>query len=108
LLLRGGCHQGFAIYNDGMSTQFNYVDANNLYVNVARYFDKHDVSASPQFFNYYMQKPIQNNFNDASNRQHMSLNLHASATPQIHMPMNNMMSSVKHYQKSHVENFNSM
>ena len=38
----------------------------------------------------------------------MSLNSHASATPQIHMPMNNMMSSVNYYQTSQDENFNSM
>jgi hypothetical protein len=116
LLLQGGRHQGFAIYNGGMSTQFNYVDANNTYVNVARFFDKHGVSARPQVFNYesdYAQKLMQtnlhaSNYYDASNRQHMSPNSHALATPQIHMPMNSMMSSVNHYQTSHDWSFNNM
>ena len=73
-----------------MSTQFNYVDANNSYVDVARFFDKHGVSARPQVFNYesdYMQKLMQNNLHassnydasdrpsnyDASDRQHMQI-----------------------------------
>lgn len=100
-----------------MTTQFNYIDANNSYVDVARLFDKHAVSASPQVFDYasdYAQKLMQNNLHasdcyyDDSNGQYMSINSHASATPQIHMPMSNMMSSVNCYQTPHGQNFNIM
>ena len=39
---------------------------------------------------------------------HMYSNSHASATPQIHMPMNNMMSSVNQVETPHVGTSNSM
>ena len=40
--------------------------------------------------------------------QHMYPNSHASATPQIHMPMSNMMSSINQFEMPHVRTFNSM
>src|SRR3990170_4742677 len=93
-----------------MNTQSPRVDANNAYV-VARSFNEHNVSASPSFINYasnYAQQPIQNNLRAStsynfSNMQHMYPNSHASATPQIYMPMNNMMSSVNQVETPHEE-----
>ena len=43
-----------------------------------------------------------------SNMEHMCTNFHASAAPQIHMPMNNMMSSVNQVETPHVGTFNCM
>ena len=84
-----------------MNTQSPCVDANNSY-GVTRSFNEYTLSASPSFFNHaanYVQEPIQSNLHastsyDTSNMHHVYSNSHASATPQIHMPMNNMMSSV--------------
>ena len=91
-----------------MYHQSSFVDANNSYVDVARSFHMRSVSANPS--SYYVQKPMQNNLhasNNFSNLQHAYSNSHASATPEIHMPMNNMMSSVNQYETSNVSNFNS-
>ena len=93
-----------------MNTQFPFVDANNSYV-VARSPNEHNVSASPSFINHasnYAQGPMQNNLHasnsyDFSNVQHMYPNSHALATPQIHMPMNNMMSLVNQFETPHVK-----
>ena len=98
-----------------MNTQFTYVDANNAYV-VARSSNEHNVSASPSFINHasnYAQGLMQNNlhasnFYDFSNIQHMYPNSHASATPQIHMPMNNMMGLVNQFETPHVKISNSI
>ena len=114
-LLRRDRHQVAAIYKGNMNTQFTYVDANNAYV-VARSFNQYNVSASPSFISQassYAQQPIQNNLHAStsynfSNMQHMCPNSHASATPQIYMPMNNMMSSVNQDETPHVGTSNSM
>ena len=98
-----------------MNTQFPFVDANNLYV-VAGSPNEHNVSASPSFINHasnYAQGPMQNNFHasnsyDFSNVQHMYPNSHASATPQIHMPMNNMMGLVNQFETPHAKISNSI
>ena len=97
-----------------MNSQFTYVDANNSYV-VARSPNEHDVSASPSFINHssnYVQQPVHNNpyasSSSFSNMQHMYPNSHASATPQIYMPMNNMMSSVNQVETPHVGSSNSI
>ena len=95
-----------------MNSQFTYVDANNSYV-VARLPNEHDVSASPRFINHSsncVQQPVHNNLyaSSFSNMQHMYPNPHSSATPQIHMPMNNMMISVNQVETSHVGTYNSM
>jgi hypothetical protein len=98
-----------------MNTQFTYVDANMSYV-VARSFNEHNVSASPSFINHasnYVQGLIQSNLHasasyDTSNMQHMYPNSHASATPQIYMPMNNMMSLVNQVETPYVGTSNSM
>jgi hypothetical protein len=50
---------------------------------------------------------MQNNLHAFSNLQQLS-NSHASATPEIHMPMNNMTSSVSLYETPNVRNFSSM
>ena len=87
-----------------MYHQSPFVDANNSSVNVARSFDMRSVSASPSF--YYVQKPMQNNLhasNNFSNLQPVYSNSHASATPETHMPMSNMTSSV--YETPNVRNF---
>ena len=89
-----------------MYPQSVYVDANCSSVDVARSFDMRSVSANPS--SYYVQKPMQNNLhvsNNFSNLQHAYSNSHASATPESHMPMNNMTSSV--YETPNVRNFNS-
>ena len=96
-----------------MNTQFTYVDANNAYV-VARSYNEHNVSASPSFINHasnYVQRLMHPNLHDStsynfSNMQHMYPNSHASATPQIYMPMNNMMSSVNQVETPYVGNSN--
>src|SRR3954471_5563981 len=97
-----------------MNSQFTYVDAYNSSV-VARSPYEHDVSASPSFINYSsncVQQPVHNNLyassSSFSNMQHMYSNPHASATPQIHMPMNNMISSVDRIETPHVGTFNNM
>ena len=92
-----------------MNAQFTYVDANNAYV-VARSSNEHNVSASPSFINHvsnYVQQLIQNNLHAStsynfSNMQHMYPNSHASATPKIHMPMSNMMSSINQFETPQV------
>ena len=43
-----------------------------------------------------------------SNLQHVYSNSHASATPEIHGPMNNMTSSVYSYETPNVRSFNYM
>ena len=98
-----------------MNTQFPTVDANNSY-GVTRSFNEYTLSASPSLFNHasnYVHRPIQSNlhastFYDTSNVHHMYPNSHASATPQIYMPMNNMMSLVNQVETPHVGTFNSM
>ena len=98
-----------------MNTQFTYVDANNTYV-VARSSNEHNVSASSSFINHasnYVQGPMQQNLHDStsynfSNMQHMYPNSHASATPQIVMPMNNMVSSVSKFETPYVRFSNAM
>ena len=98
-----------------MNTQFPFVDANNPYV-VAGSPNEHNVSASPSFINHasnYAQGSMQNNLHasksyDFSNVQHMYPNSHASATPQIHMPMNNMMSLVNRFETPDVKISNSI
>ena len=68
------------------------------------------------FINYasnYAQGPMQNNFlasnsYDFSNMQHMYPNPHASANPQIHMPMNNMMGSINQFETPDVKISNSI
>jgi hypothetical protein len=94
-----------------MNSQSSFVDANNSYAEVARFFDMSTVSASPN--SYYMQTPMQNNLHpstyyDSSNLQHVYANSHASGTPEVHMPMNNVMSSANQHETSNVINFNSM
>ena len=94
-----------------MNSQSSYVDANNCYPDVARFFHMHTVLASPS--SYYVQTPIQNNLHastsyDFSNLQHINSYSHASAAPEFHMPMNNVMSSVSHYETPNVTNFNIM
>ena len=98
-----------------MNTQFPFVDANNPYV-VARSPNEHNVSASPSFINHafnYVQEPMQQNLHAStsynfSNMQHMYSNSHASATPEIHMPMKNMMSSVNQVETPHIGTSDSM
>ena len=98
-----------------MNTQFPTVDANNSY-GVTRSFNEYTLSASPSLFNHasnYVHRPIQSNLHDStsydtSNMQHMYSNSHASATPQIHMPMNNMMGSVNQFETPHVKISNSI
>src|SRR3954469_11934491 len=92
-----------------MNSQFTYVDASNPYV-VARSHNEHDVSASPSFINNTsncMQQPVHDNFyasnSSFSNMQHMYPNPHASATPQIHMPVDNMMGVSDQYKAPHVQ-----
>ena len=60
-----------------------------------------------------MQGPIQSNLQastsyDTSNMHHMYSNSHASATPEIRMPMNNMLSSVDQVETPHVRTSNTM
>jgi hypothetical protein len=57
--------------------------------------------------------PIQNNLHPSScynfdNLQHVYSNSHASAAPEVHMPMNNVMNSVNQYEAPNVINFNNM
>ena len=90
-----------------MYHQSPYVDANNPYV-VARSPNEHVVSASPSFINNtsdYVQHPVHNLYASSSNfgnMQHMYTNPHASATPEIYMSMNNMLSSVNQAETSYV------
>ena len=114
-LLRRDRHQVAAIYEGSMNSQFTYVDANNSYV-VARSPYEHTLSVNPSFVNYtsnYVQGPIQSNLHvstsyDTSNMHHMYSNSHASATPEIHRPMNNMMSLVNKVETPHVGTYNNM
>jgi hypothetical protein len=98
--LRRERHQEASIYNGIMNPQPPYVDANSSCVVVARSLDMYTISASPS--SYYVQGPMQNNLHAFSNLQQ------ASAAPKIHMPMNNMMSSVNQYETPNVRNFSSM
>jgi hypothetical protein len=100
-MLRRDRHQEAAIYNGNMNTHVPYVDASYCYTDITRSFDIHTASASPS--SYYVQELMQN-----SNFQHVNSNLHASANPEIHMPMNNMMNYVSQYETPNVINFNSM
>ena len=114
-LLRKDRHQGFAIYEGNMNNQSPHVDANNSY-GVTRSFNEYTISANPSFVNYmsnYMQGPIKSNLHaltsyDTSNMHHMYSNSHASAIPQIHMLMNNMMSSIDRVETPHVGTYNNM
>ena len=93
-----------------MNTQSPYVDAINSY-GVTRSFNEYALSANPSFVNYtsnYVQGPIQSNLQastsyDTSNMHHMYSNSHASATPEIHMPMNNTMGLVNQFETPHVK-----
>jgi hypothetical protein len=110
-LLRRERHQEAAIYNGNMNSQSFYVDANNYYVDVARSYDMCTTSAIP--CSDYMQTPMQNNLPalnsyNYSNLQHVYSNSHASATTEVHMPMNNVMNSVNQYETPNVIDFNSM
>jgi hypothetical protein len=94
-----------------MNSQSSVVDANNSYAEVARFFDMSTVSASPH--SCYVQTPIQNNLHPSTcynfnNLQHVYSNSHASAAPEVHMPMNNVMNSVNQYEAPNVINFNNM
>jgi hypothetical protein len=94
-----------------MNSQSFYVDANNSYVDVARSYDMRTTSASPN--SYYVQTPMQNNLHASnsynfSNMQHIYSNSHASATPEVYMPMDNVMSSVNQYKTLNVINFDNM
>jgi hypothetical protein len=91
-----------------MNSESLYVDANNSDDNIARFFDMSTVSASPN--SYYVQTPMQNNlrpstYYDSSNLQHVYVNSHTSTAPEVHMPMNNVMSSVNKYETPNVINF---
>src|SRR3954470_16799638 len=97
-----------------MYHQFPCVDVNNSYV-VVRAPNEHDASTSRNFINCpsnYVQQPVHPNpyasNPSSSNMQHMYLNSHASATPEIYMPMNNMLSSVNQVETPHVGNLNNM
>ena len=61
----------------------------------------------------YVQGPIQSNLHvlssyDTSNMHHMYHDSYASATPQIHMSMNNMMGLVNQFETPHVKISNSI
>jgi hypothetical protein len=45
---------------------------------------------------------------DSSNLQHVYANSHTSAIPEVHIPMNDVMSSVNKYETPNVINFNIM
>ena len=98
-----------------MNTQFPTVDVNNSY-GVTRSFNEYTLSASPSLFNHasnYVHRPIQSNlhastFYDTSNMHHMYPNSHASVTPQIVMPMNNMVSSANKFETPYVRFSNAM
>jgi hypothetical protein len=89
-----------------MNPQSLYVDANNSYIDVARSSDIYTVSANHR--SYYVQKPMRNNIHTLSNLQHVNSSSHASASPEVHMPMNNMMTSVNQYETSNVKNFSNL
>src|SRR3954463_11858576 len=97
-----------------MKSQLTYVDAKSSYA-VARSPNEHDASASPSFINYssnYVQQPVHNNVyaldSNFGNIQRMYPNRHASATPEIYMPMNNMLSLVNQVETPHVGTLNNM
>ena len=106
-------HQVVAIYIGNMYHQSPYVDANNPYV-VARSPNEHVVSASPSFINNtsnYVQQPVHNLYASSSNfgnMQHMYPNPHASATPEIYMPMNNRLSLVNQVETPYVGAFSNI
>jgi hypothetical protein len=94
-----------------MNSQSSFVDSNNSYADVARFFDMSTVSASPN--SCYVQTPIQNNLHpltcyNFNNLHHVYSNSHASAALEVHMPMNNVMNSVNQYEAPNVINFSSM
>jgi hypothetical protein len=94
-----------------MNSESFYVDANNSYAEVARFFNMSTVSASPN--SCYVQTPIQNNLHPSScynfdNSQHVYSNSHASAALEVYIPMNNMMNSVNQYEAPNVINFYNM
>jgi hypothetical protein len=94
-----------------MNPQSPYVDANYYYADVARPFDTHSVSASPS--SNYVQEPMQNKFHVSTsynfrNLQHVNSNYRASSTPEIHMPMNNMVSLINQYETHDTRNSNSI
>jgi hypothetical protein len=94
-----------------MNSQSSFVDSNNSYADVARFFDMSTVSASPN--SCYMQTPIQNNLHPSTcynfnNLQHVYSNSHTSAAPEVHMPMNNVMNLVNQYETPNVTNFNNI
>jgi hypothetical protein len=94
-----------------MNSQSSFVDANNYYADIARFFDMSTVSASPN--SCYVQTLMQNNlqsstFYNFNNLQHVYSDSHVSAAPEVHMPMNNVMSSVFWYEAPNVINFSSM
>jgi hypothetical protein len=67
-----------------MNSQSSFVDANNSYAEVARFFDMSTVSASPN--SCYVQTPVQNNLHPSTcynfnNLQHVYSNSYASAAP---------------------------
>jgi hypothetical protein len=74
-----------------MNSQSSFVDSNNYYADVARFFDMSTVSASPN--SCYVQMPMQNNlqsstFYNFNNLQHADSDSHALAALEVHMPMN--------------------
>jgi hypothetical protein len=94
-----------------MNFQSSFVDANNSYAEVARFFDMSTVLASPN--SCYVQTLIQNNLHPSTcynfdNLQHIYSNSHASAGPEVHMPMNNMMNLVNQYETPNVINLNNI
>jgi hypothetical protein len=108
--LRRELHQEAAVYNGNMNSEFSYVDANNSYVDIARSIDMLTTSAIPS--SYYVQTSMENNLHartcNFSNFQHAYTNSHASAIPEVHMPINIVMSSVNQYKTPNVIDFNSM
>jgi hypothetical protein len=82
-----------------------------LSVDVARSSYRLTTSAIPN--SYYVQTPIENNLHaltsyNFSNLQHVYSNSHASATPDIYTPMNDVMSLVNQYETPNVINFSIM
>jgi len=101
-LLRGERHQAAAIYNGNMYHQSPYVDANSHYVDVARSFNGHVMSASPN-----EQRPTSYSVGETWNlhnrgMQLMNLNFRASATS-FNMPVNNTICSSDQYRTPHVQ-----
>ena len=78
---------------------------------VTRSFNEYTLSANPSFFNNasnYVQRPIQSNLHasisyDTGNMHHTYSNSHASATPEIVMLTNNMMSLINQVETPRVD-----